>query len=179
MKYLWEEGDETFFPPRIQSQQLPLCAEVLNTQCPLPAGTMVQLLHPTRRGHLDLPLDASRGCKTMLWSCLVQQTEYEQLHGVRRKLVLLGGEWALSSYLSPGLAGVLLPCRARASGMEKHTDSVKWTFQYISGMKRVFEWILEVRGHSLRGRLVKCKSEESSFVWKSKCFMKQVPVAEV
>lgn len=126
-----------------------------HSECPLPAGAVVQLLHQTRRGHLDLPLDASRGCKTMVWSCLVQLTKYEQLHGVRRKLVLLGGECALSSYLSPGLAGALLPCRARASGMEKHTDSFRWTFQDIAGMKRVFEWILEVKGHSLRDRLCK------------------------
>lgn len=144
-----------FFPSSIQCQQLPLCAQVLNTQCPLPAGSMVQLLCQTRRGHLDLPLDASLGCKTVVWSCLVLQTENEHLHGVRRKLVLLRGKCALSPCLSPGLTGALLPCRARASGVEKHTNGFKWTFQDIAGMKTVFEWILQVRGHSLRERLCK------------------------
>lgn len=108
---------------------------------------------------------------------LLGSTEYEQLHGVRRELVLLGGERAMSPCLSPGLTGALLPCRARASGMEKRTNGFKWTFQDIAGLKRVFEWILEVRGHSLRERL--CKTKESEFVRKSRCFMKQVPVAEV
>lgn len=54
----------------------------------------------------------------------------------------------------PALAA-LLPWRARASGMEKLTDGFQWTLQDIAGMKRVFEWVLEVRGHSLRERLCK------------------------
>lgn len=49
----------------------------------------------------------------------------------------------------------LLPWRARASGMEKLTSGFQWTLQDIAGMKRVFEWVLEVRGHSLRERLCK------------------------
>lgn len=153
-----------FFSPSIQSQQLPFCAEVLNTWCPLPAGSEIQLLCQTMGGHMDLPLDASLGCKTMVWNCLVWQTENEQLHGVRRKLVLLGVECTLSPGQSPRLTGVLLPCRARASGVEKHTNGFKWTFQDSAGMKRVFEWILEVRGHSLRERdCVKRKTKEKLY----------------
>lgn len=67
MKYLWEKGDKMLFPPSIQCQQLPLCAQVLNTQCPLPAGSVVQLLCQRKRGHLHLPLGASLGCRTMVW----------------------------------------------------------------------------------------------------------------
>lgn len=120
----------------------------------LPAGLGVQLLGQTRRGHFCLPLDASLGCKTMVLICLVQQTEYEQRHRVRRKLLLLQGRgYVLSVCLSPGLTSPLLPFRAGNSSMGKYTNGLKWNFEDIVGMKRVFEWILEVRDHSLRGRL--------------------------
>lgn len=120
-----------FFPPSIQPQQLPVCAEVLNTQCPLPAGSVAQLLCHTRRGHLDLPLDASLGCKTMAWSCLVLQTENEHLHGVRRELVLVGGECALSPCLSPGVTGALLQSKSFRRG-----EAYKWLPVGFSGYCR-------------------------------------------
>lgn len=56
--------------------------------------------------------------------------------------------------------------------MEKHTNGFKWTFQNIAGMKMVFEWILEVRSDSQGKDCVECKTKESEFVQKSKCFMK-------
>lgn len=156
MKYLWEEGDTMFFPWSIQSHQLPLFAEVLKAYCTSTCWVSGSAALPNRERALVFATRCQSRCKTMVRICLVQQTEYEQLHRVSRKLVLLQGrECVLSVCLPPGLTGPLLPSSAVRSSMDKYTNGFRWTFEDIVGMKRVFEWILEIRDHSLRGRLCK------------------------
>lgn len=143
---MWEERDKMFFfSTKHLVQQLSLCAEALNTHCPSPAGSVAQLPCQPRTGHLDLPLDASLGCKTML--SMSSSTGEEEACPAGRRMC--------SVPLSVPALTALLPWRARASGMEKLTSGFQWTLQDIAGMKRVFEWVLEVRGHSLRERLCK------------------------
>lgn len=120
----------------------------------LPAGSVVQLLCQTGRGHLYLPLDASLGCKTMLgstnWVWAAPQSKQEACLVAGKRMCRV-----LSVCLPPGLTGPLLPSSAGKSSMDKYTNGFRWTFEDIVGMKRVFKWILEVRDHSLRGRLCK------------------------
>lgn len=152
MKYLWEEGDKMVFPPSIQAHQLPLFAEVLNTYCTFTCWVSGSAALPNKEGALvfatrcqsrvqdqGLDLLRSTNCRWAAW-----QSKEEACLVAGRRLCL-----------SPGLTGPLLPFSAGNSSVGEYTNGFKWTSEDIAGMKRVFEWILEVRDHSPRGRLCK------------------------